>query len=456
MKQSTAILWAACLGYGMVILDTSVLNVALPSIALETNASGAQQRWMIDAYVLVMTALLLAGGGLIDRFGAKRIFHIGVAIFAVASMACAIVSDANLLIVGRTLQGIGGALLIPATLTVVVTHFTDQAQRGKAIALIATVTASPQAFGPTLGGLLVDTLGWRSIFLLNVPIAVVTLFLGRRIAAGVASTRKLDIPGLLSFALALGALTFGVIDLSENRHLTAASITACVVAVGAGAIFLFIERSVSSPLLPRSVLHAKNLNLVVLAGTFMFILFYGALFAANLYFQKVLQMDALSAGLWLLPAGVPVFALPILVAKLAKRRSAFVPTMIGIVVATIGASAALLSGVFEGPIIVAASLLIIGIGFGIASPPHLNLATGAAPAGAAGVVSALANAGRQAGYLLGVAAVGTAGLGLDGYLQASWVAITGGVLAITALGLSRMRAVLPRRSESPESEPATT
>lgn len=437
MNKTTSILWAACLGYGMVILDTSVLNVALPSIAAETGASGIEQRWIIDSYVLVMTALLLAGGGFIDRFGAKRIFHVGVALFALASVACALTSSPGVLITARAVQGVGGALLIPATLTVIMTVFAEPQARGKAIAIIATVTASPQASGPTLGGVLVDTLGWRSIFLLNVPVAVATLLFARVMPAGAGRKRALDVPGVFLVALGLGALTFGVIDFATSWVLDARVILALVVAVVAYVLFVAAQNRVTSPLLPREVRRSPTVNLYVLTGTFMFVLFYGALFAANLYFQNVLHLSALTAGLLLLPAGVPVFALPLLVSRAAKKVTPASLVAVGTLVSTIGAAVVFLAPVISSPWLIAGSLLVVGIGFGIASPPHLNLATAVAPAGTAGVISALANAGRQAGYLLGVAAVGSAGHDIAGLSQAASFAAGGGVLALITLGVAQ-------------------
>ena len=430
MKQSSAILWAVCLGYSMVILDTSILNVALPSIAAESGASGVQQQWIIDAYVLVMTSLLLAGGGLIDRFGAKRVFNTGISIFALSSLACALTNDASVLIIARAIQGIGGALLIPATLAIIVTFFTDAQERGKAIAIVATVTASPQAFGPTLGGILVDTLGWRSIFLLNIPIAIVALFFGKRIPVGVAHKRSLDIPGVILIALALGSVTYAIINFTDTWQLGTSSYIALGVFLASFIGFFILESKTERPLIPHIILKAPTVNLYVLCGTFMFILFYGALFAANLYFQKVLSINALVSGLLLLPAGAPVFILPIIVSKVAKGKSPFTLTLTGTIISTVGASLALLVLIVNSPLLIAISLLIVGIGFGIASPPHLNLVTSVAPEGTAGIISALANAGRQAGYLLGVAAVGMAGISLMGYTQASIVATIGGIVAI--------------------------
>ena len=213
MKATTALLWAACLGYSMVILDTTVRNVALPSIAAETGSAPVQQQWIVDSYVLVMTALLLAGGGLIDRFGASKVFRPGV-----------------------------------------------------------------------------------------------------------------------------------------------------------------VERRTSTPLLPTPILTARPLHLDVLAGLFMFVLFYGALFAANLYSQKVLGLSALESGLLLLPAGVPVFALPIIVSGFAgKKKSPAALTATGDIIATRGAALALLTAVSASPLVIPASLLGVGVGFGIASPLHLLL-----------------------------------------------------------------------------------
>ena len=298
MKQSSAILWAVCLGYSMVILDTSILNVALPSIAAESGASGVQQQWIIDAYVLVMTSLLLAGGGLIDRFGAKRVFNTGISIFALSSLACALTNDASVLIIARAIQGIGGALLIPATLAIIVTFFTDAQERGKAIAIVATVTASPQAFGPTLGGILVDTLGWRSIFLLNIPIAIVALFFGKRIPVGVAHKRLLDIPGVILIALALGSVTYAIINFTDTWQLGTSSYIALGVSLASFIGFFILESKTERPLIPHIILKAPTVNLYVLCGTFMFILFYGALFAANLYFQKVLSIWPSPSACW--------------------------------------------------------------------------------------------------------------------------------------------------------------
>lgn len=453
------ILWAACLAYGMVILDTTVLNVALPSIAAQTGATPAQQPWIVDSYVLVLTALLLAGGGLIDRFGATRIFRLGIVVFALSSAACAATGSPQLLIAARAVQGTGAAMLIPATLAIVAHTFAEPAARGRAIAIIATVTASPQAFGPTLGGVLVSTLGWRSIFLLNVPVAVAAYLLARRLPPTTAHQRRLDLPGVALVALALGALTYGLITLTQSPKgplITAA--VALVVAVTAGIAFVFVENRSALALLPREVLRAPAVNFYVLTGTFMFMLFYGALYAANLYLQNVQHLGPLQTGLLLLPAGIPVFVLPILVSRLTRGIDPVIVTASGVAVSALGAATALLAGFHITPTVptIVVSLLLVGIGFGIAAPPHLTLTISNAPAGSTGVVSALANAGRQSGYLFGVALVGTAAINVAGFQTANWLTAAAGVAALAFLLVGRAairRTPITRPSQTEQTPP---
>jgi DHA2 family methylenomycin A resistance protein-like MFS transporter len=436
----------------MVILDTTVLNVALPDIAAQTGAGPAEQQWIIDAYVLAMTALLLAGGGLIDRFGASRIFRAGVVVFTIASALCAGCDAAWELIAARALQGVGGALLIPAALAVITQEFHDPAARGKAIAVIATITASPQAFGPTLGGLLVDSLGWRSVFLLNLPIGVATLWFARRLTRSAGHARPLDFPGTALVAAALGALAYGIIQYTQGGWPAAWFLAALACAIVLAGLFVLVESRSAGPLLPAQVMRNAPVMLYTLAGLALFIVFYGSLFAANLYLQQAAGWSALSAGMALIAGGFPVFALPILVAKLAKAVQPWQLTFIGACVSTAGAVVGVLAlgGQAEWSVIVC--LLVVGVGFGVLTAPHLTLAMSVSPAGAAGVVSALANAGRQSGYLIGVALVGGAGVSLAGYRQAMLITLTAGVatlvILIAAKLIGRSQAV-PKGSPSP-------
>ena len=348
-------------------------------------------------------------------------------------------------------------MLIPATLATVMAVFTEPQARGKAIAVIATVTASPQAFGPTLGGVLVETLGWRSLFLLNIPVAIVTLLFARALPQASAHKRPLDITGVLLVVLSLGALTYGIINLTAGEQNLTGIIACFVIAAVAGAVFIAVERRSNSPLLPGPVLASPKVHLYVLAGTFMFILFYGALFAANLYFQKVLGLNALTSGLLLLPAGLPVFALPLIVSRFIKKKNPATVTTAGVIISTLGAVLALFAPMTTSPYLISASLLVVGIGFGISAPPHLSLAMSVAPPGTAGVISALANAGRQAGYLLGVALVVSAGTGGPGCQTAAAITIFGGLLATgTLLAAKKQKKEIPGEPTQPaQPEPAT-
>ncbi|MCL2482771.1 MAG: MFS transporter [Propionibacteriaceae bacterium] len=427
----------------MVILDTTVLNVALPGIATATGASSTQQQWIIDSYVLTMTALLMAGGGLIDRFGASRVFRSGIVVFTVASVAGAACTTAVPLIAARAVQGVGGAFLIPAALAVVAQEFPDQAQRGKIIAVVATITASPQAFGPTLGGFLVDTLGWRSVFLLNLPIGVLAMIFARRIQHSVARSRPLDYPGIVLLIVSLGGLTYGLIQFTQGGWPLSNLLAAVAVAGVAAVVFVVIEKRVRQPLLPSEVRRSPTVMLYALAGLTIFIVFYGALFAANLYFQKVLGFGAFTTGLLLIAGGFPVFALPIIVSKVGHKLHPWALTLAGAVVCTLGTLFGVFATTGHSTEWVVACLLVVGVGFGILTAPHLTLAMSVSPRGATGVVSALANSGRQSGYLIGVALVGTAGIDLAGYHRAIMVAAAAGLVTLVVLIIARPRAVVP-------------
>ncbi|ASW53292.1 MFS transporter [Plantactinospora sp. KBS50] len=397
-----------CLAYGMTVVDTTIVNVALPSIQSDVGAGVATLQWIVDGYVLVLAALLLSGGALVDRFGAARVLRTGIVVFTVASALCAAAWSGPALVSARIIQGLGAAMLIPATLAVVAQAFPAAAGRARAIAIVATVAGSPQAFGPTLGGGLVDAIGWRSIFLVNLPLGAAALVLALRGLPGNPPNRNrtLDLLGQAIAAGALGALTYGLIEAGRAGWGSPSVAVALSVGVALAVAFVVVEHRVGDPVLPPDLLRSRQLLPYVSTGLLLFITYYGLLFTVNLYFQRFQGLSALDAGLRLLPAAIPVFVLPLLISRLARKVGAAVLTGAGLALGVAGALSFLLVDEGTSGIITSIALILVGSGVGVATAPQIALVLSASPPARAGIASGLVNVGRQSGLVIGVALLG--------------------------------------------------
>lgn len=399
---------AASLGFVVVLLDVSVVNVALKALRAEFNASVTGLQWVINAYALVFAALLLSAGALGDRFGAKRVFMGGFAIFTLGSVACGVAPSLGLLIVARAVQGVGAALLVPTSLSVIRHVFLDDEARSRAIGWWGAGGGIALAAGPVVGGLLIASLGWRSIFLLNLPIGLVGLWMVGRYAppSRRQPERKLDIAGQTSGALALACLTFALTQASESGWASLPVVGAAMLFVVSGAVFLWLEARNPAAMLPLSLFRDAILSGATIVGIVCNLVFYGMVFVLSLYFQSIRHFSPEATGLAFLPMMAILMVMNLVAARLMTRLGPRPLTTVGLTVSAFGYLLLLPAashGAFGWLVL---PMLIAGAGVALTIPTITHATLSAVPHAQAGIASGLLNAARQVGGVIGVAVFG--------------------------------------------------
>jgi len=406
---------AAVLGSGMAMLDGTVVNVALKTIGKDLNASLAELQWITNGYLLMLASLILLGGALGDRLGRRRVFVVGVVWFAVASLVCGIAPNVEMLIAARVLQGIGGALLTPGSLAIIEAVFIP-ADRGRAIGSWSGLGSIAAAIGPFVGGGLVQYANWRWIFLINAPVAVLTVAAAWKFVpeTRAESVGRFDLPGALLAAMSLGGLTYWLIE----WH-TGLALPALAVGLVAGAAFVLVERRSPHPMLPLSLFSSRMFS----AANAMTLLVYAALGAVIFFLvidlQTVLGYGPLEAGISLLPITVLMLLLASRGGALGTRVGPRLPLAVGPMVMAV--ATAWLSRVDAGSSYwtgVLPPLAVFGVGLAAMVAPLTATVLAAAPDDHAGIASGVNNAVARAGSLFAVAALPVA-VGLSGEDYAS-------------------------------------
>ena len=406
------ILAIACLGQFMVILDVAIVTVALPAMRTDLHFSATGLQWVVNAYTLTFAGFLLLGGRAADLFGRRRIFLAGLGLFTLASLACGLAPGPETLVAARAVQGLGAAVLAPATLTILTTTFTESRERARALGIWSAALASGGATGALLGGILTDTLSWRWIFLINVPFGLAGVIAARAVlpeTRAALASRSLDVAGALTITGSLTALVYGLVRTDSVGWASAQTASALLISAALFAAFLVIEtRVATAPLVPLGLLRAPALagaNLAMLCvGGSMFAMWY----FVSLYLQGVLGESPLRAGLAFLPASLAVIVGAQAGARLVPRLGP--RTVLRVAPLLIAAGLLWMSRVSAdgsyatdilGPIVLAA------LGLGLSFPPGTYAATaGVAPANA-GLASGLVNSTRQIGGAVGLAALAT-------------------------------------------------
>jgi DHA2 family methylenomycin A resistance protein-like MFS transporter len=411
MDRRRLVLLVMCAGYFLVLLDVTIVNVALPRIAAGLGASRSGLQWTIDAYAIALASLMLAGGTLGDRRGHKRIVLAGLGVFGAASAACALAPSVGALVAARALQGLGAALMLPGTLAVITRAHPARAAQARAIGVWAGVGSSALAIGPVLGGVLTGAFGWRAVFVVNLPVVAIAALVAARV---VEETRDeapgaLDRPGAALGAAALATVTFACID-GGREGLTAPVVAAAVAALALGGLFARAERRSPDPMLPLGLLRRPPFRTAnALAGT-MNLVTLGTLFVLTLFLQGPQGRSPLAAGIALLPLFAPLSVLAPLGGRIVARTGPRMPTAGGLLLAGAGIASLAALGTDAPYLALLPGLLAWGIGLGFLTPAVVATALAAVPAAQSGLASAVNNTARQAGGAIGIAAFGALGL----------------------------------------------
>jgi len=444
-RQNRLTLPTLCIAVLVAQVDTSVVNLAMRPIGAHFDASVTALQWVLDGYNLVYAVLLLTGGLLADLYGRRRVFIVGAAVFTAASLLCAAAPSVAVLIAGRALAGLGAALLLPASLAIIRVAWPDRRQRGSALGVWAACNGLAFVIGPSLGGVLIDRFGWRSIFLVVVPLgaAAVALAVPAIAESSDPAERDFDAAGQLLGALALGA--FAVAAIQSHRALAPAAV-ALAVAVVALASFLKVEaRKGRRALVPLDLFRIRAFSGVVTATAGMTFGMYGVLFLLPLTWQSAGRLDPIGAGLALMPMALVFVAVSPFSGPLAGRLGSRFMTGGG--VATIGCGLVLIGATAATQSLLAAEagLVLTGLGMGLATGPLMDGAVSAVDAARSGTAAALINVARMAGATLGVALLGAVYAAARGGTEGLCLAMliggavqllsTGGI--VTAPGLAR-------------------
>src|SRR5215469_4671662 len=423
--QRRLILFTMCLGVLIAQVDTSVVNLALAPIGADLNAPVSVLQWVVDAYNVVYACLLLTSGTLSDLYGRRRIFSLGVAIFTIGSLVCGFAPDETVLIAGRGLTGLGAALALPTSLAILAVTYDDTAERAHAIGIWASCYGIALAIGPTLGGVLVHAAGWRSIFLLIVPVAVVALVMTFKVVpeSRHPEGRHLDLPGQGLAMVALGALTLVAI---EGPHWSSRAVALCAaIALLAGILFVAVEARTKGALVPLEIFRQRGLSAAMACAALMTFGMYGMLFLVPLFLQQQHGASVIAAGIELLPMSLVYVLVSQRVGALATRWGPRVVMTAGM--ACMGIGLLLLSAVSAetGLYAIELELALLGIGVGLNTGPVNSVAVASVPPARSGTASGLLNTARMVGATLGVAILGAvfashAGQGSPAGFAAGW------------------------------------
>jgi EmrB/QacA subfamily drug resistance transporter len=458
-------LGAVAFGLFMIMLDNTVVFVALSAIQSDLHISTSELEWVVNGYALTFAMLMLTGGKLADLLGRRRIFIVGLAIFTASSLACGLATGATALIGARVIQGVGSALMNPATLSIITATFPPR-QRGTAIGIWVGVSAMALAIGPLVGGILTEQINWSWIFFINVPVGILGIVVARLVideSRDESEEQRLDLPGLLSSGAGLFALTYGLIEANSYGWTSGRILGSFVLAAAALALFVVLEHRQRVPMLDLSLFRNSTFAGANTVMLLVALAMFGMFFFNSLYLQRVLHFSAIETGASFLPMTVLI----VLIAPVAGRFSDRIGSRWLMGVGLVSLSASLLSfsrlGVDSSFWDVLPGLLLGGVGMSLAMTPTTAAAMGSVPVDKAGVGSAVLNSMRQVGGSLGIALMGAivassihvadtdpriAQQFVDGYRNALHVAATialvGAVVAVATV----------RKYRHPEAQPA--
>ncbi len=409
---------AVSVGLFMIMLDDTVVNVALPSMQRSLHMSLSELEWVVAGYALTFAAFMLTGGKLADYVGRRLIFMVGLAVFTGASLACGLAPSGGFLIVARVVQGLGGALMNPATLSIITATFPPR-ERGRAIGIWAGVSAMALAIGPLVGGLLTEHVNWNWIFFINVPVGLLGLLLTPLFVDETADTslhQRLDVPGLVASGIGLFALTYGFIEANRFGWTSGRILGAFAIAAVALVTFVVLERRQRAPMLDLRLFRNRTFSGANTSMLFVGLAMFGTFFYVSIYMQKVLGYSPVEAGASFLP-------MTVLIILIAPRAGALTDRVGSRWL--IGGGMTLLAGMLfyytflganESFWAILPGLLLGGVGMGSTMTPTTAAAMSAVAVDKAGVGSAVLNSARQVGGSLGIAIMGAIVASSSGYL----------------------------------------
>jgi EmrB/QacA subfamily drug resistance transporter len=407
-KEPTMRKWwplvAICAGACMLLVDVTIVNVALPDMARQLNTSFSDLQWVIDLYALVLGALVLTVGAVADRLGRRKLYLIGLVLFAAASLTCGLAPNVSLLIAARGVQGVGAAAMFATTMALISNTYSGR-DRGMAFGIWGAVNGAASALGPIIGGLLTANFGWRWIFLVNLPVSVVAVALTLRVVTESKDPhpKRIDLAGMVSFTIAAAALTYALIrgDWSSTETITLIAVT--VVAV---AWFIIAERRTVAPMLDLKLLRNPTFTAMLLAGALLSAAAWAGMTYQSLWFQSVLGLSAIKAGLVVLPCAASAFLVSGQVGRFLHRANPRWMVGSGLLVIGIGAGVqAILRENSSWPVVIP-GLVLVGVGAGLAMASLTSTAMAAVPWQQAGMAGGALSAFRQLGYALGIAVLG--------------------------------------------------
>ena len=445
-RRRTLILAICCMSLLIVGLDNTIVNVALPSIQRELHASVSGLQWIVAAYTLVLASLLMLSGSTADRVGRRRTFQIGLALFTLGSLLCSLAPSLGALVAFRMVQAIGGSMLNPVAMSIITNTFTERAERARAIGIWGGVVGLSMALGPVVGGVLVSTVGWRSIFWVNIPVGLAAIVLTALFVpeSKAPRPRPADPIGQLLVMATLGGLVYAIIE-GPGRGWTSPVIIGCFgLAVAAAAGFVGYEGRRSDPLLDLRFFRSVPFSGATLIAVSSFAALGGFLLLNTIYLQDVRGYSALHAGLYMLPMAAMTAICSPLSGRIVGARGPRLPLIVAGLAITASALSLTRLGDHTSTGSLVISYLLFGLGFGVVNAPITNTAMSGMPQTQAGVAAAVASTSRQVGQSIGVAVIGSAVVSaLAGPLRASfavashvgWWLIAGCGAAVLVIGL---------------------
>jgi EmrB/QacA subfamily drug resistance transporter len=408
-RRRFLVLGICCASVIVVVMDITVVNVALPTIRRDLRVSEAGLQWTVDAYTLVLSSFLVLGGSIADRVGRRRVFQFGLATFGLGSLLCGVASTIEFLIAARAVQAVGGAMLNPVATAIVATTFADRVERALAIGVFSSMTGVSMALGPILGGALVEGFGWHFVFWINLPIVGAAAVCAARFVpdSRATRTRKIDPVGQALIVVVLGGVVYAIIESRRIGWTSPGIISLLAVTVLATLGILAYEPRRVDPLLELRLFRSVPFSGAILMSLFALCGFGAFLFLTTQYLQDVRGLSPLTAGLCLVPLGVLVAAMSPVTGRLVAARGSRLPLTISGAALTLGGGSSLWLGATTPLPAVIASYLLFGVLLGTVIAPVTNTAVSGMPGSMAALATSLPSASRQIGTTLGVAISGT-------------------------------------------------